>query len=65
MVKNFCKQVACFGRCESGQDLTEYALLLAFICIAAAAIFNVNSASITSIWGTANSTLSRAYSAAS
>jgi Flp pilus assembly pilin Flp len=35
---------------ETGQDLTEFALLLAFVVIAAASIFLATPASITAIW---------------
>jgi len=53
-----------FYRDESGQDLVEYSLLLAFVCIASAALFIGAGKTIASIWGTANVSLSQAYSAA-
>jgi hypothetical protein len=39
-------------------------LLLAFVCIASAALFIGVGKTIASIWGTANTSLSQAYSAA-
>jgi len=53
-----------FYRDESGQDLVEYSLLLAFVCIASAALFIGVGKTVASIWGTANTSLSQAYSAA-
>ena len=43
---------------EQGQDLIEYTLLMAFICLAAAALFIPTGRSITSIWSIANVSLS-------
>jgi Flp pilus assembly pilin Flp len=49
-----------------GQDLIEYALLIAFVVLASAAIFLQSSASINTIWSVTNSSLSAgAASAAS
>ena len=53
-----------FYRDEGGQDLVEYSLLLAFVCIASAALFIGVGKTVASIWGTANKSLSQAYSAA-
>ena len=53
-----------FVREESGQDLVEYSLLLAFVCLASAALFIGAGQSITGIWTLANSRLSAANSAA-
>ena len=53
-----------FVREESGQDLVEYSLLLAFVCLASAALFIGAGQSITGIWTLANSRLSTANSAA-
>jgi len=39
-----------FLREEQGQDLIEYTLLLAFVCLAAAAIFIPEGQAIGSIW---------------
>ena len=54
-----------FVRDEQGQDLIEYTLLLAFVCLASAALFIGAGASLKSIWNTANQTISNANSAAS
>jgi Flp pilus assembly pilin Flp len=42
---------------EDGQDLTEYALMLAFVVVAGAAIFAVSGASIMGIWTKSNENL--------
>ena len=49
-------------RDESGQDLIEYTLLMAFIALASAAIFINAGGSISSIWGSANTQLASAAS---
>jgi Flp pilus assembly pilin Flp len=46
-----------FWRCEKGQDLVEYSLLLAFICLAGAAAFIGMNSATSSIWGVVNSRL--------
>ena len=49
---------------EEGQDLIEYTLLLAFVALVAAGLF-IQAGSVTAgIWGTANTILSNAQSAA-
>jgi Flp pilus assembly pilin Flp len=48
-----------WGR-EQGQDLVEYSLLLAFICLAGAAAFLGMSGSTSAIWGVVNSRLAAA-----
>jgi len=53
-----------FFREEQGQDLIEYTLLMAFICLAAAAIFIPTGRTVASIWCIANVGLSQAASAA-
>ncbi len=45
---------------ERGQDLVEYALLLAFIVCASAALFLNNSGSIVRIWQAADESLAEA-----
>jgi Flp pilus assembly pilin Flp len=50
---------------ENGQDLVEYTLLLAFVCLASAALFISAGGSIGSIWSSANSSLANAAAAAS
>jgi Flp pilus assembly pilin Flp len=57
-LKNFLKD-------EQGQDLIEYTLLLAFVALAAAALFTNVGTSISGIWGTASSTTAAAATAAS
>jgi Flp pilus assembly pilin Flp len=49
-------------RDERGQDLIEYTLLLAFVALASAALFIGTGASISTIWTSANSSLSTAAS---
>ena len=58
-MKNF---ITNFWRNESGQDLIEYTLLMAFIALASAAIFINAGGSISSIWGNANTQLATAAS---
>ena len=43
---------------DSGQDLTEYALALAFVCLASAAIFLMLTPGVNFIWTTASATIS-------
>ena len=50
---------------DQGQDLVEYTLLLAFVCLASAALFIGAGTSLTSIWSTANKILVNANIAAS
>ena len=54
-----------FVREEEGQDLIEYTLLLAFVCLASAALFINAGTSISGIWSIANTTLTNAKTAAS
>jgi Flp pilus assembly pilin Flp len=56
--KSFCRE-------ESGQDLIEYTLLLAFVSLASASLFMGAGNSINSIWQTGNNTLSNAAASAS
>jgi Flp pilus assembly pilin Flp len=53
-----------FWREESGQDLIEYTLLMAFIALASAAIFISAGGSLANIWTTGGSTMSTAASTA-
>ncbi len=53
-----------FWREESGQDLIEYTLLLAFVCLFSAAIFIGLGQNVKDIWVIANTTVSTAESAA-
>ena len=53
LVKNFLRD-------DSGQDLIEYALLLAFVCLFSAAVFVSVGTEIKGIWEAANTTTTRA-----
>ena len=53
-----------FIREDQGQDLVEYTLLLAFVCLASAALFINAGNSISGIWTVANSELVLGSSAA-
>jgi Flp pilus assembly pilin Flp len=61
-VKNFINN---FWKEESGQDLIEYTLLMAFIALASAAIFVNAGGSINAIWGSGSTQLSNAAVTAS
>ena len=50
---------------EQGQDLIEYTLLLAFVCLASAALFLSAGGSISGIWSATNSDLAAANASAS
>jgi Flp pilus assembly pilin Flp len=54
-----------FWKDEQGQDLIEYTLLLAFVCIATAALFISSGGSLSGIWTAANSQLGAANTSAS
>ena len=56
-LKNFLKD-------EQGQDLIEYTLLLAFVALAAAALFTNVGTSISGIWTSANTSIAGAPGAA-
>jgi Flp pilus assembly pilin Flp len=45
---------------QRGQDLTEYALILAFVVLASAGIFLVSSKSLVTIWTVSNSIMTSA-----
>ncbi len=49
---------------EQGQDLIEYTLLLAFVCLASAALFISAGGSVGGIWTQANTRLTAANAAA-
>jgi len=57
MMRNFLRE-------ETGQDLVEYTLLLAFVALASAALFIGAGGSINTIWQTANNTLNLAATCA-
>jgi len=54
-----------FLRDEQAQDLIEYTLLLAFVCLASAALFISAGGSVSGIWTSANGDLSNANTSAS
>ena len=54
-----------FAKDEEGQDLIEYSLLLAFICLASATLFVNAGRSVSGIWTQVNSRLTAANAAAS
>jgi Flp pilus assembly pilin Flp len=54
-----------FLRDEQGQDLIEYTLLLAFVCLASAALFISAGGSVAGIWTSANTRLTAANASAS
>jgi len=54
-----------FLKGEQGQDLIEYTLLLAFVCLASAALFISAGGSVSGIWTASNSRLAAANTAAS
>jgi Flp pilus assembly pilin Flp len=58
LVKNFIRE-------ESGQDLIEYTLLLAFIALASASLFLSAGSSVSGIWQTGSTQLSNAAVTAS
>jgi len=49
-----------FVRDEQGQDLIEYTLLLAFVCLASAALFIGAGGGINAIWKNANAKINAA-----
>ena len=52
--------VQCFWSNEKGQDLTEYALLMAFVVLAATGFFMVSATSLSTIWIVANGVVNQA-----
>jgi Flp pilus assembly pilin Flp len=56
--------LACFLEQEEGQDLVEYTLLMAFVCLGSAAMFISAGQSMQGIWNVANSRLGAANVAA-
>ncbi|MGA2737563.1 MAG: hypothetical protein ABSG65_08940 [Bryobacteraceae bacterium] len=53
-----------FWRDESGQDLIEYTLLLAFVALSSAALFTTAGSNVSKVWSTTNTTLARAAASA-
>ena len=50
---------------DSGQDLIEYTLLMAFVALASAALFLASGGSIAGIWTVSNNQLAQANTMAS
>ncbi|MCC7175788.1 MAG: hypothetical protein IT159_11375 [Bryobacterales bacterium] len=53
-----------FWKEEEGQDLIEYTLLLAMVCLASAALMIGSGTAVHGIWNTTNNNLSSARSMA-
>jgi Flp pilus assembly pilin Flp len=53
-----------FWRDDAGQDLVEYTLLLAMVCLASAALMIGSGVAVSTIWYTTNNNLSTAQSMA-
>jgi Flp pilus assembly pilin Flp len=49
-----------FWNDQQGQDMTEYALLLAFVVLAAAGLFVVSGNSVVTIWSVSNNMVTAA-----
>ena len=54
-----------FIKDDQGQDLIEYTLLLAFVCLASAALFISAGGSVAGIWTATNTRLAAANTSAS
>ena len=54
-----------FWHDEQGQDLIEYTLLLAFVCLASAALMTNAGRSVGTIWNATSTTLANAAAKAS
>jgi Flp pilus assembly pilin Flp len=59
------RAIRMFGSEETGQDLIEYTLLLAFVALASAALFTSAGGSVSAIWGSASTNLANAAAGAS
>jgi len=57
ITKTFWKQL---WTADTGQDLVEYALMLAFVGLASVALFWSPTSAINSVWSTTNSNLTMA-----
>jgi len=57
--------ISTFAKDEQGQDLIEYTLLLAFVCLASATLFINAGRSVSGIWNATNSRLTAANASAS
>ena len=59
------KEFRSFWADDSGQDLIEYTLLMAFVALSSAALFIGGGKSVKGIWSTTNSQLTVANTSAS
>ena len=57
------RKLRVFCQCEKAQDLVEYSLLLAFLCLSGAAFFISMGRLTSSIWGIVNSRLAASNNA--
>jgi len=57
--------IRAFAKDAGGQDLVEYSLLLAFICLMGAAAFISTGENVTAIWSIVNARLGEAASSGS
>lgn len=57
------RKIRVFWQCEQAQDLVEYALLLAFICLSGAAFFIGMGRGTSSLWGIVNNRLASSNNA--
>jgi Flp pilus assembly pilin Flp len=53
-----------FWHDDSGQDLVEYSLLMAFVCLVSAALFIGVGKTVSGIWQFSNKSMQNAYCAA-
>jgi len=60
VTRGFMTTIGGFISDETGQDLVEYSLLIAFIALAGAAMFIGMSGSVNTIWSAANNKLAAA-----
>jgi len=63
--RNMMTTIRRFLKDEQAQDLIEYTLLLAFVCLASAALFISAGGSVSGIWSSANTDLANANTSAS
>jgi len=57
--------ISALWRDENGQDLIEYTLLMAFVALVSASLFASSGSSVSKIWSSSSTTLSKAVTAAS
>jgi Flp pilus assembly pilin Flp len=63
-VRSVIRYTKIFWREDHGQDLVEYSLLMAFVCLVSAALFIGVGRSVTGIWKFSNASMQNAYCAA-